>query len=119
MISSTAGCTIGLTWGGITAPWDSAKVLVPLVLGLVGLGVFVVYEATLAKYPLVRISLPPISEFYLILLATGTFLYHDKLNQRQRVSNIISIRFLSAQPLMCISYIQTFFSYIMMSAVIC
>lgn len=52
-----AAYTIGLTWGGITAPWDSATVLVPLVLGLVGLVVFIAYEATLATDPLVRPSL--------------------------------------------------------------
>ena len=57
VISSTAAYTIGLTWGGVIAPWGSIKVLVPLVLGLVGLGVFIVYEATLAKHPLVRTSL--------------------------------------------------------------
>lgn len=57
MIASTVAYTIGLTWGGITAPWGSAKVLVPLVFGLVGLGVFIAYEAVLAKYPLVCISL--------------------------------------------------------------
>lgn len=57
VIASTAAYTIGLTWGGITAPWGSVKVLVPLVLGLVGLAVFITYEATLAKYPLVCIFL--------------------------------------------------------------
>ena len=54
VIASTAAYTIGLTWGGITAPWGSVAVLVPLVLGLVGLGVFIIYDATLAKHPLVR-----------------------------------------------------------------
>ena len=56
VISSTVAYTIGLTWGGITSPWGSATVLIPLVLGFVGLGVFVGYEATLATRPLVHIS---------------------------------------------------------------
>ena len=56
VISSTVAYTIGLTWGGITAPWGSATVLVPLVLGLVGLVIFIVYEATHATHPLVRAS---------------------------------------------------------------
>jgi hypothetical protein len=56
VIASTVAYTIGLTLGGITAPWGSVTVLVPLVLGLVGLRVFVVYEATLAKHPLVCAS---------------------------------------------------------------
>jgi hypothetical protein len=42
--SSTTSVVIGLTWGGIQYPWSSASVLVPLVLGLVGLAAFVVYE---------------------------------------------------------------------------
>ncbi|KAF8554529.1 MFS general substrate transporter [Imleria badia] len=57
VISSTVAYTIGLTWGGITAPWGSARVIVPLVLGLVGLGAFFAYDATLAKHPLVPFSL--------------------------------------------------------------
>lgn len=53
VIGSTVACTIGLTWGGTTAPWGSATVLVPLILGLVGLVVFKIYEATIATHPLV------------------------------------------------------------------
>ena len=56
-ISSTVAYTIGLTWGGVTAPWGSAMVLVPLVLGLIGLVVFIAYEATFPKHPLVSASL--------------------------------------------------------------
>ncbi|KAG6369246.1 major facilitator superfamily domain-containing protein [Boletus reticuloceps] len=57
VIASTTASTIGLTWGGTTYPWGSVNVLIPLVLGLVGLGTFIAYEATLAKYPLVPFSL--------------------------------------------------------------
>ncbi|KAH0828709.1 major facilitator superfamily domain-containing protein [Lanmaoa asiatica] len=57
VISSTVAYTIGLTWGGITAPWSSATVLVPLVLGFFGLVVFITYEATLARWPLAPISI--------------------------------------------------------------
>ena len=56
VIASTVAYTIGLTWGGITAPWGSVTVLVPLVLGLIGLGFFIMYEATLANHPLVCAS---------------------------------------------------------------
>ncbi|KAF8436262.1 hypothetical protein L210DRAFT_3632092 [Boletus edulis BED1] len=49
--------TIGLTWGGTTYTWGSVNVLIPLVLGLVGLGTFIAYEVTLTKYPLVPFSL--------------------------------------------------------------
>ena len=57
VISSTVAYTIGLTWGGITAPWGSTTVVVPLVLGFAGLGVFIIYDATLATHPLVRVFL--------------------------------------------------------------
>ena len=88
VIASTVAYTIGLTWGGITAPWDSATVLVPLVLGLVGLGVFIMYEATLAKYPLVRASLCALIRI-VTLLVLGAVLPDDKHDQPQRVRNII------------------------------
>ncbi|KAH0836447.1 MFS general substrate transporter [Lanmaoa asiatica] len=57
VISSTVAYTTALSWGGLTAPWSSATVLVPLVLGLLGLVVFIAYEATAATHPLVRASL--------------------------------------------------------------
>ena len=44
---------IALTWGGVQFAWTSARVLVPLVLGLCGIVFFFVYEATLASYPMV------------------------------------------------------------------
>ncbi|KAL0960432.1 hypothetical protein HGRIS_005475 [Hohenbuehelia grisea] len=53
IVASTTSCTIALTWGGIIAPWSSSRVLVPLILGLVGLGVFILYEAIFAKFPLI------------------------------------------------------------------
>ncbi|KAF9236871.1 hypothetical protein BU15DRAFT_36301, partial [Melanogaster broomeanus] len=42
---------LALTWGGVTAPWNSATVLAPLIIGLLGLGAFIVYEAKLATNP--------------------------------------------------------------------
>lgn len=81
VVSSTAAYTIGLTWGGITAPWDSARVLVPLVLGLVGLGIFIAYEATLATHPLVLVLVPR-SGLYLTLVVLGSVLLNDKFNKQ-------------------------------------
>ncbi|KAF9222807.1 MFS general substrate transporter [Gyrodon lividus] len=57
VIGSSISCTLALTWGGVTAPWNSATVLAPLIIGLLGLVAFVIYEATLATNPLVPISL--------------------------------------------------------------
>ena len=53
IIGSTIACTIALTWGGTTASWSSASVLVPFVFGLVCFMVFIIYEMTLATHPLV------------------------------------------------------------------
>jgi hypothetical protein len=46
-----------LTFGGINFPWSSAHILAPLVIGLVGLVAFIIYEATWATHPLVSSSL--------------------------------------------------------------
>jgi hypothetical protein len=43
----------GLTTGGTTHPLKSANVLSPLILGLTGLGVFVLVEWKMAKAPMV------------------------------------------------------------------
>ncbi|KAJ7729243.1 iron permease [Mycena maculata] len=53
IIGSTAACSIGLTWGGIEFSWTSAHVLVRLILGVVGIGTFLLYEATMSKFLLV------------------------------------------------------------------
>ncbi|CDO74565.1 hypothetical protein BN946_scf184771.g1 [Trametes cinnabarina] len=57
VIASTTCIVLGLTWGGIKFPWSSAKVLVPLIVGLVGLAFFILYEAMWAKNPIVPITL--------------------------------------------------------------
>ncbi|KAJ6558362.1 major facilitator superfamily domain-containing protein [Mycena capillaripes] len=53
IIASTTCCTLALTWGGATASWTSFQVLIPLWCGLLGLAFFLLYEATVAEYPLV------------------------------------------------------------------
>ena len=53
-MGSTTSIVIALTWGGIQFPWGDARVLVPLIVGLVGIVVFIVYEAKVPKEPLVR-----------------------------------------------------------------
>ncbi|KAJ6506277.1 iron permease [Mycena vitilis] len=44
---------IGMTWGGIRYPWCSVAVITPLVLGLLFLCAFVVYEIKVARHPTV------------------------------------------------------------------
>ncbi|KAL0575078.1 hypothetical protein V5O48_006881 [Marasmius crinis-equi] len=53
VMASTTSVTIALTWGGVTFPWGSARVLVPLLVGCFGFVLFFLYEAKIASYPLV------------------------------------------------------------------
>lgn len=57
VMGSSTAIVIAMTWGGVLYPWSAARVLVPLILGFVGLAAFLLYEALWAKYPLVPISL--------------------------------------------------------------
>ncbi|KAK9415790.1 putative General substrate transporter [Seiridium unicorne] len=50
-IASTVSVLIGVTWGGTVYEWKSAQVIVPLVMGFVGLALFVTYEFVWAKHP--------------------------------------------------------------------
>jgi len=50
---STTSVVIGLKWGGVRYPWSSARVLLPLIIGLMGLGVFIIYEIYFCKPPIV------------------------------------------------------------------
>ncbi|KAI1792582.1 MFS general substrate transporter [Ganoderma leucocontextum] len=51
MVAGSTLTLIGLTWGGIHYPWGSAHVLVPLVLGIVLMVVFFVYECAIVVEP--------------------------------------------------------------------
>ncbi|KAG8869189.1 hypothetical protein FRB98_002786, partial [Tulasnella sp. 332] len=53
VVSTTTATIIGRTWGGVRYPWSSWHVLVPLVLGFVGLAGFLVYEANFPVEPVV------------------------------------------------------------------
>jgi predicted membrane channel-forming protein YqfA (hemolysin III family) len=52
-IIATTLLLYGLTTGGTSAAWDSAIVLSTLILGLAGLGVFVVIEAKVSSDPMI------------------------------------------------------------------
>ena len=56
IIASSTACVIALSWGGVRYPWASVRVLAPLVLGVCGLCAALLYEARLAKEPLVSDS---------------------------------------------------------------
>ena len=51
--AGSSGVVIALTWGGVEYPWTSPRVLVPLVLGVSGVTLWLVYEARWAKNPIV------------------------------------------------------------------
>lgn len=49
--ASVTSTLIGLTWGGVQFSWSSARVLVPLILGIFGIFAWVLYEIFMAKQP--------------------------------------------------------------------
>ena len=55
--ASATSVLIPLTWGGTQYAWGSWRTLVPLVLGLVGILAFALYEKYVATEPLMRLSL--------------------------------------------------------------
>ena len=57
IIVATVITILALTWAGITYPWGSYQILVPLVLGVVLTGVFFGYEAKFAAEPVVPLQL--------------------------------------------------------------
>ncbi|KAJ7463436.1 major facilitator superfamily domain-containing protein [Mycena galericulata] len=57
LIGATCSLAIALTWGGVVSPWSSPRVLVPLCLGVIGLGAFLCYEWLWATYPVVPLQL--------------------------------------------------------------
>lgn len=55
-VASMMSLLIPITWGGVMYPWDHWRTLVPLVLGVVGLAGFMLYEKFVAKEPLIRLG---------------------------------------------------------------
>ncbi|GAA5874035.1 hypothetical protein JCM16303_002669 [Sporobolomyces ruberrimus] len=55
-IASATSAILGLTWGGVTYSWASYQVLVPLILGLIGIAAFV-YLEKFAKHPTVPFAI--------------------------------------------------------------
>ncbi|KAI9060770.1 iron permease [Trametes sanguinea] len=57
IIGSTTSALLGLTWGGIQFSWGSANVLVPLIIGFVGIFAWVVYEIYVPVEPTIPFRL--------------------------------------------------------------
>ncbi|KAJ3552656.1 hypothetical protein NM688_g4034 [Phlebia brevispora] len=65
---------IGLNWGGVTYPWASVQVLVPLLLGAFILALFLVWEAKFAALPIMPVHIfknKTVSGVYLATLMNG------------------------------------------------
>ena len=56
-IASTTSFLIAISWGGTQNPWDSARTLVPLILGIVGIGAALFWEFRYATQPFLRRTL--------------------------------------------------------------
>jgi predicted membrane channel-forming protein YqfA (hemolysin III family) len=56
-VAATTLLLYGITTGGTTDPWNSASVLVTIVLGVVGFGVFVLIEWKASKEPMIPIRI--------------------------------------------------------------
>lgn len=52
-VAASTSTILGLTWGGVAYSWASYQVLVPLILGIIGMGVFVWLEKAYVKNPTV------------------------------------------------------------------
>ncbi|KAG8851848.1 hypothetical protein FRB96_009032 [Tulasnella sp. 330] len=53
VVGGTTSLVIALAWAGVQYSWTSVQVLVPLILGLLGLAAFMVWEAQWASEPVV------------------------------------------------------------------
>lgn len=57
IIGGTIMWLLGLEFGGVTYPWDSATTICLIVFGIVLVGLFLVYEWKVPKYPVIPIRL--------------------------------------------------------------
>ncbi|GAO19759.1 uncharacterized protein UV8b_02804 [Ustilaginoidea virens] len=57
VIGGTLMFLFGLEFGGVQHPWDSAIVICLVVFGVVTVGLFVVYESMVARFPIMPMSL--------------------------------------------------------------
>lgn len=56
-VASLTSFLIPITWGGVMYSWDAWQTLVPLMLGVAGLGLFAVHEALVVDEPLIPLAL--------------------------------------------------------------
>jgi MFS family permease len=77
-VTSSTAFLIGISWGGTQFPWNSFHTLVPLILGIVGLFAFFVWEIYFAPHPLIPIQIfmsRTAAQGYLGITTTGMMLW--------------------------------------------
>jgi len=91
-VASTTLMLCGLTTSGTTHPWKSASVLSPLILGLTGLGVFVLVEWKVAKAPMVPFEFsqiePPMQGISAHSYTALTLFFEPTLNRNVSTARI-------------------------------
>ncbi|ORY70309.1 major facilitator superfamily domain-containing protein [Pseudomassariella vexata] len=56
-VSAVTTLLLGMTWGGVMFPWDSWQTIIPILVGLLGLFGFAMYEKRFPVEPIIRIDL--------------------------------------------------------------
>ncbi len=56
-LASSTSFLIAITWGGVMYAWSSWHTLVPIIVGLFGLSLFVIYEAKFATYTVLPLGI--------------------------------------------------------------
>ncbi|UZP34143.1 hypothetical protein NXS19_001959 [Fusarium pseudograminearum] len=71
LIGSSVSILIALTWAGPVHPWSDARILAPLILGILGLVGFVIYEGSgIPSEPVMPIRLFPSRTSYIVYANT-------------------------------------------------
>jgi MFS family permease len=98
LASSATSLVIALTWGGVRFPWSSARVIVPLVLGLLGVMMFFFYETLVASNPTVprkllsnRTSVSGYVQVFINSLVVSAWIYYIPVYY-QAVKNASPVR---------------------------
>ncbi|CAF3600843.1 hypothetical protein FGSG_01584 [Fusarium graminearum PH-1] len=71
LIGSSISILIALTWAGPVHPWSDARILLPLILGILGLVGFIIYEGSgIPSEPVMPIRLFPSRTSYIVYANT-------------------------------------------------
>ncbi|TGJ83587.1 hypothetical protein E0Z10_g5158 [Xylaria hypoxylon] len=57
LTASLTAFLVSISWGGVMFPWSSWQTLVPLILGILGIPLFIIYERNVPNDPIVRLSI--------------------------------------------------------------